>query len=101
MFIDKQDGINIEADFISWDGPEHSFNKFGKELKIRTAECEYAHEKIYISVYDNDINKLDISRTKKIKVIAGFCTHYINPNGKYKEPKVQISAGHNGVTEVI
>ena len=104
MAFEKQ---NIQAIFQGWDGEEHKFNKiFGKEKKlcrVRTAECIYMDNHIFISIYDDEIDKLNKSLGKgmvRVNVVDGIKKEYLNPSGEYAEPKIQYSAGKYGYTEV-
>jgi replication factor A1 len=85
-----QGKINVEAAVID-KGEARDINKYGKNLKVATATIQDDSGKIKLSLWNQEVDKVNIG--DKIKIVNGYASEF--------KGEKQLTAGKFGKLEVI
>lgn len=86
----NQGKVEIEATVVSV-GELRTYNKFGKDLKVKEATVSDGSGEIKLSVWNEDTDKIEVG--KKVKVTNGYVTEF--------KGEKQLSAGKFGKLEIL
>ena len=82
---------NIEAEIVSMEEPRDVMGKFGKRLRVASANLKDDSGEIVLSLWNDDADKF--AQGDKVKITDGWVAEY--------KGQLRISAGRNGKIEKI
>jgi replication factor A1 len=85
----NQGKVDVEATVVSV-GELRTYNKFGKDIKVKEAVISDGSGEIKLSVWNEDTDKVDAG--KKVKITNGYVTEF--------KGEKQLSAGKFGKLEI-